>query len=141
MYSLIQEKGQKSHKPAANTPARIDTPIGLTNVAANESSTTSLKRVGEIIKGHEDIEPRSVNECKERHWNGIKHILRYLRGTTDMGLFYSNESSNGPNLVRYVDSRYLSDPHKGRSQTGYVYLWKYNDLIAIYQTNFGCYLF
>ncbi|RVX09351.1 Retrovirus-related Pol polyprotein from transposon TNT 1-94 [Vitis vinifera] len=27
-----------------------------------------------------------------RHWNGIKHILRYLRGTTDMGLFYSRES-------------------------------------------------
>ena len=27
-----------------------------------------------------------------RHWNGIKHILCYLRGTTDMGLFYSRES-------------------------------------------------
>ena len=27
-----------------------------------------------------------------RHWNGIKHILRYLRGTTDMSLFYSRES-------------------------------------------------
>ena len=27
-----------------------------------------------------------------RHWNGIKHILRYLSGTTDMGLFYSNKS-------------------------------------------------
>ena len=26
-----------------------------------------------------------------RHWNGIKHILRYLQGTTDMGLFYSKE--------------------------------------------------
>ena len=25
----------------------------------------------------------------KRHWNGIKHILRYLRGTSDMGLFYS----------------------------------------------------
>ena len=23
-----------------------------------------------------------------RHWNGIQHILRYLSGTTDMGLFY-----------------------------------------------------
>ena len=25
----------------------------------------------------------------KRHWNGIKHILRYLRGTSDMRLFYS----------------------------------------------------
>ncbi|XP_021809139.1 uncharacterized protein LOC110752729 [Prunus avium] len=56
-----------------------------------------------------------------RHWNGIKHILRYLHGTTDMGLFYSYEPSNGPNLVGYADSGYLSDPHKGRSQTGYVF--------------------
>ena len=23
-----------------------------------------------------------------RHWNGIKHVLRYLRGTCDMRLFY-----------------------------------------------------
>ena len=27
----------------------------------------------------------------QRHWNGIKHILRYLQGTTDMSLFYSKE--------------------------------------------------
>ena len=25
----------------------------------------------------------------QRHWNGIKHILRYLKRTYDMGLFYS----------------------------------------------------
>ena len=28
----------------------------------------------------------------QRHWNGIKHILRYLQGTTDMSLFYSKKS-------------------------------------------------
>ena len=28
-----------------------------------------------------------------RHWNGVKHILRYLRGNTDLGLFCSNEST------------------------------------------------
>ncbi|RVX04725.1 Retrovirus-related Pol polyprotein from transposon RE1 [Vitis vinifera] len=54
-----------------------------------------------------------------RHWNGIKHILRYLRRTTDMGLFYSRESKQ--QLLGYADARYLSDPHKGRSQTGYVF--------------------
>ncbi|GKB20373.1 copia protein [Tanacetum coccineum] len=56
----------------------------------------------------------------KRHWNGIKHIFRYLRGTTDLGLFYSNNSKQG--LVGYADASYLSDPHKARSQTGYVFL-------------------
>ncbi|GJT25611.1 hypothetical protein Tco_0895548 [Tanacetum coccineum] len=58
----------------------------------------------------------------KRHWNGIKHIFRYLRGTTDLGLFYSNNSKQ--RLVGYVDAGYLSDPHKARSQTGYVFLNK-----------------
>ena len=55
-----------------------------------------------------------------RHWNGIKHILRYLKRTTDMCLFYSVNCS--PNLVGYADAGYLSDPHKARSQTGYVFI-------------------
>ena len=54
-----------------------------------------------------------------RHWNGIKHILFYLRGTTDMGLFYSRESKK--QLFGYADAEYLLDPHKGRSQIGYVF--------------------
>ncbi|KAM3249554.1 secreted RxLR effector protein like [Capsicum annuum] len=53
-----------------------------------------------------------------RHWNGIKHIFRYLKGTTNMGLFYSKDCSS--DLVGYADVGYLSDPHKTRSQTGYV---------------------
>lgn len=55
-----------------------------------------------------------------RHWNGIKHILRYLKGTIDLGLFYSNETTN-TQLVGYADAGYLSDPHKARSQTGYIF--------------------
>ena len=48
-----------------------------------------------------------------RHWNGIKHILRYLKGTSDMGLFYSKESKQ--QLLGYADAGYLSDSHKARS--------------------------
>ena len=65
-----------------------------------------------------------------RHWNGIKHILRYLKGTFDIWLFYSKESKQ--QLLGYADVGYLSDPHKARSQTGYVFncngaaiSWKY----------------
>ena len=46
----------------------------------------------------------------KRHYNGIKHILRYLRGTNDMGLFYSKAME--PQLFDYADVGYLSDPHK-----------------------------
>ena len=55
----------------------------------------------------------------QRHWNGIKHILRYLQGTKDLGLFYTNETKDG--LVGFADAGYLSDPHHARSQTGYVF--------------------
>ncbi|KAK2434187.1 putative mitochondrial protein [Trifolium repens] len=54
-----------------------------------------------------------------RHWNGVKHILRYLRGTMDMGLFYPKVPKL--ELIGYADAGYLSDPHKGRSQTGYLF--------------------
>jgi hypothetical protein len=56
----------------------------------------------------------------KRHWNGVKHIFRYLRGTTKMGLFYCGSNSQ---LIGYADAGYLSDPHKGRSQTGYLFTY------------------
>ena len=53
-----------------------------------------------------------------RHWNGIKHILHYLHGTTDMSLIYSRESKQ--QLLGYADAGYLSNPQKNRSQIGCV---------------------
>ncbi|KAG7543548.1 Ribonuclease H-like superfamily [Arabidopsis thaliana x Arabidopsis arenosa] len=55
----------------------------------------------------------------QRHWNGIKHLLRYLQGTKDLGLFYTNHNKDG--LVGFADAGYLSDPHTAKSQTGYVF--------------------
>jgi hypothetical protein len=36
-----------------------------------------------------------------------------------MGLFYSNDANH--ELVRCADAGFLSDPHKGWSQTGYLF--------------------
>lgn len=57
----------------------------------------------------------------QRHWNGIKYIMRYLKGTIDMSLFYTNKGC--ADLVGYADAGYLSDPHKARSQTGYLFTY------------------
>jgi hypothetical protein len=44
-----------------------------------------------------------------------------LCGTIDMRLFYSNCSN--PQLIGYADASYLSDLHKGLSQTGYLFTY------------------
>ncbi|CAN4123323.1 unnamed protein product [Withania somnifera] len=54
-----------------------------------------------------------------RHWKEVKHVLRYLKGTIDMGLFYSNGYC--ADLVGHADAGYLSDPHKARSRMCYVF--------------------
>ena len=54
-----------------------------------------------------------------RHWNGVKHILRYLRGTLNMGLYYPKVPK--AELIGYADAGYMSDPHNARSQTGYLF--------------------
>ncbi|KAJ9547136.1 hypothetical protein OSB04_019679 [Centaurea solstitialis] len=55
----------------------------------------------------------------KRHWNGVKQIFRYLQGTKDLGLYFANPSKGS--LYGFADAGYLSDPHNGRSQTGYVF--------------------
>ncbi|KAJ9547654.1 hypothetical protein OSB04_020197 [Centaurea solstitialis] len=55
----------------------------------------------------------------KRHWNGVKQIFRYLQGTKDLGLYFANPSKGS--LYGFADTGYLSDPHIGRSQTGYVF--------------------
>ena len=49
------------------------------------------------------------------HWNIIKHVIKYLCGTCDMGLFYSKTLE--PQFFGYANADYLSDHHKTRSHT------------------------
>ncbi|XP_058218949.1 secreted RxLR effector protein 161-like [Rhododendron vialii] len=89
------------------------------------------------------------------HWKGVKHKLHYLQEMTNLGLFYSNESTS--QLIGYADAGYLSNPHKARSQTRYVFtcggtsiLWRsikkiltatssnHSEIIAIHETSREC---
>ena len=91
----------------------------------------------------------------QRHWTGVKNIFRYLNGTKDLGLFFKKNLD--PNMIRYTDAGYLSDPHNGKSQIGFVFLhggtaisWKsskqtltatstnHSEIIALYEASREC---
>lgn len=61
-----------------------------------------------------------------RHWNDIKRIFRYLKGTHDMGLYFPNKASQ--TLVGYANVANHFDTNDAKSQTDYVSL---NDPTAI----------
>ena len=50
-----------------------------------------------------------------------KHLLRYLRRTQNLGLFYQSKSN--VSLIGYEDGRYLSYPQKVKSQFKYLFTY------------------
>ncbi|KAD6453083.1 hypothetical protein E3N88_07788 [Mikania micrantha] len=53
---------------------------------------------------------------KQVHVHVLKHILRYVKGTTKVGLFYQRGGSDI--LHGYNDSSYSADKDDGKSTTG-----------------------
>ena len=52
---------------------------------------------GALIKIYVNLWARYLATPTQKHYNDVKHIFCYLRGTTDMGLLYSKQSR--PQLI------------------------------------------
>ncbi|KAJ4715440.1 Retrovirus-related Pol polyprotein from transposon TNT 1-94 [Melia azedarach] len=62
---------------------------------------------------------RFMGEPSKEHWQAVKRIFRYLKGTFDVGLIYGGDTQC---LVRgFSDSDYAGDVDSRRSMTGYVF--------------------
>ncbi|GBP63981.1 Retrovirus-related Pol polyprotein from transposon TNT 1-94 [Eumeta japonica] len=67
---------------------------------------------------------RFLNSHDQSHWNAVKKIFKYLKGTLSFGLcFRSNENNT---LESYSDADYANDPVTRRSTTGYVFMNKWS---------------
>ena len=64
---------------------------------------------------------RFIADPGEEHWNALKWIFRYVKGTLDLGLIYKCKSQNKDEVVGYVDSDYAGCIDTRRSLTGYVF--------------------
>ncbi|KAH0725352.1 hypothetical protein KY284_001217 [Solanum tuberosum] len=103
-----------------NEAREIDTPIATTTKLDMEEAGASIEQkvymgmIGSLLyltASRPDI-VFSVELCtkfqanpKESHLKSIKRIFKYLKGTTDLGLWYSKGSNF--NLVGYADADYV----------------------------------
>lgn len=56
----------------------------------------------------------------QQHWKFVKQIMRYLKGTSDLSLTYSGNSSQ--TLSAFCDASFAGEKEGYKSQTGYVFL-------------------
>lgn len=55
---------------------------------------------------------------KKSHWLSAKRVLRYLKGTSNIGLYFRDI---GDNLTGYVDSDWGGDIDDRKSRTGFIF--------------------
>ena len=62
---------------------------------------------------------RFMSQPGKKHWQAVKRIFRYLKGTSDLGLIYRGDIQCL--VTGYSDSDYAGDVDSRRSMTGYVF--------------------
>ena len=55
----------------------------------------------------------------ETHWKDAKQVLRYLKGTINFGLLYTDAFD--VQLASYSDSNWAGNPNDGKSTSGYAF--------------------
>ncbi|KAH9801638.1 hypothetical protein KPL71_001098 [Citrus sinensis] len=65
---------------------------------------------------------RFMSDPGKEHWDAVKWIMRYLRGTPDHGLLYGRSKQDEKSIVGYVDSDFAGDLDGRKSISGYLFM-------------------
>ncbi|GJR11302.1 retrovirus-related pol polyprotein from transposon TNT 1-94 [Tanacetum coccineum] len=91
----------------------ISTPFATNIKLSSKMSPSSEKERMEMSRV-----PSCLAEPGKKHWEAVKRILRYIKGTSDVALCYGE---SGLTVKGYVDSDYAGDLDGSKSTTGYVF--------------------
>ena len=61
-----------------------------------------------------------MSKPSKEHWQGVKRILRYIKGTINYGLIFKAEDNKGI-LAGYSDADWAGDIDTRRSTSGYIF--------------------
>ena len=131
MYTenILKKFGMESCKP-------VETPVDLSSklIKATDDSEMSNKEeyqqaVGcllylssatrpDITFAVNNVAKFTANPTKE-HWTAVKRIFRYLKGTINYGLLYSENAS--PDCVGFSDADWAGDLNDRKSTSGYTF--------------------
>ena len=109
MLSLVlsprtdEEKQYMSHVPYANVVGNL--------MYAMVSTSPDISHAVEVVS-------RFMANAGEEHWQAVKWVLWYLRGTSDHCIIFNGSEGS---ICGYVDVDYAGDLDKRRSTTGYVF--------------------
>jgi len=130
---ILNRFGMSTAKPI-DTPMATNSKLGMYTVQSEEekeymSRVPYASAVGSLMYAMVCTRPdlafavsvvsRYMANPGKDHWQAVKRIFRYLRGTSDVGLCYGNNSNCI--VAGYSDSDYAGDVDNRRSMTGYVF--------------------
>ena len=58
---------------------------------------------------------RYMHDPGKGHWEAVKWVLQYIKGTIDVGLVFKKDSTGKQECIRYADSDYAGDFDKRQS--------------------------
>ena len=129
--NLLKRLGMQDSKPTS-TPAEVSSKLKPAPSQAEPVNQTEYQSaVGSLMYLAVSTRPDiafSVNNLarfnsnpQKEHWTALKRILRYLKGTTNIGILYKHDGSD--KCVGYSDADWAGDPSDRKSTSGYIFMF------------------
>ncbi|GJU44159.1 hypothetical protein Tco_1201425 [Tanacetum coccineum] len=124
-----EKKGKKEWQEVRNTRSKR----GYLQKILNNYKVDNGKSLYVSLGAHFKVEGLSVDRMKcgnneyltnlcKTHYEAVTWILKYLKGTVDVGLVYGRNQGKHVDVDSFVDADYAKDPDKGRLITGYMFM-------------------
>ncbi|KAG7559183.1 Integrase catalytic core [Arabidopsis thaliana x Arabidopsis arenosa] len=125
---ILEEAGMRDCNPV-HTPMETGLKASKSEHEKEVDATSYRKNVGclrYLLHTRPDLSycvgilSRYMQSPRESHAVAMKRCLRYLKGTTSLGLAFKR-SNNVPKLIGYSDSSHNVDPDDGKSTMGHIF--------------------